>query len=236
MNPSSNNQLEDIFSDIDNTPAQEVKRAGLGVLPTPPKQSYAEPRVIERLPDQPKAPLTVPTVSNRPFYKRPAVLLLLIMVGLVLLTTAALVIYGLVSKYSSQKNVNINYGNQNINKVFTSNVNAAVIPVNTNNVVNTNVGVQNTNTAYWDTDRDGLTDAEETEKYGTDPKKFDTDGDDLTDREEVKVYLTDALKKDTDGDGYNDGDEIKKGYNPNGPGKLYDLDKAINELNNTNTN
>ncbi len=51
-----------------------------------------------------------------------------------------------------------------------------------------------------------------------DPNK-DTDGDGLTDVQE-KIYGTDSNNKDTDGDGFTDGDEVKKGYNPNGPGKL----------------
>jgi hypothetical protein len=79
-----------------------------------------------------------------------------------------------------------------------------------------------------DTDHDGLTDAQEA-KYGTNPLKADTDGDGLTDGEEVKIYGTDPLKADTDGDGYSDGEEVKKGYNPNGPGKLI-MNKATSSL------
>jgi hypothetical protein len=74
-----------------------------------------------------------------------------------------------------------------------------------------------------DTDGDGLTDYEEVKVYGTDPLNPDTDGDGLFDREEVKVYGTDPLNADTDGDGFLDGEEVRNGYNPNGPGRLYDL-------------
>ncbi len=42
-----------------------------------------------------------------------------------------------------------------------------------------------------DTDGDGLTDAEETGTYGTDPTKADTDGDGISDGEEVQVTGTD---------------------------------------------
>jgi len=73
-----------------------------------------------------------------------------------------------------------------------------------------------------DTDQDGLTDEEEL-ALGTDPNNIDTDGDGLFDREEVMVYKTDPLNPDTDGDGYLDGEEVKNGYNPNGPGKLYEI-------------
>jgi len=58
---------------------------------------------------------------------------------------------------------------------------------------------------------------------GTSSDKMDTDDDGLFDREEVKVYLTDPNNPDSDGDGYLDGDEVKGSYNPNGPGKLYEI-------------
>lgn len=48
----------------------------------------------------------------------------------------------------------------------------------------------------------------------------DTDNDGLRDYEEKEIYHTNQNNPDTDNDGYLDGDEIKKGYNPNGKGKL----------------
>ncbi len=48
----------------------------------------------------------------------------------------------------------------------------------------------------------------------------DTDGDGLTDAEETTTYHTNPNLRDTDGDGFSDGEEVKNGYNPNGPGKL----------------
>lgn len=82
------------------------------------------------------------------------------------------------------------------------------------------------NPATVDTDGDGLPDVQE-QALGTDPNNPDTDGDGLTDREEVVVYKTNPLNRDTDGDGYPDGEEVKNGYNPLGPGKLLDLQKAL---------
>ena len=70
-----------------------------------------------------------------------------------------------------------------------------------------------------DADSDGLSDAEE-KQLGTNQNVADTDNDGLTDREEVQIYHTNPLNADTDGDGFLDGEEVKKGYNPNGPGKL----------------
>jgi len=77
-------------------------------------------------------------------------------------------------------------------------------------------------TAVLDTDQDGLTDDEE-KALGTDINNIDTDGDGLFDREEANVYKTNPSIADTDGDGYSDGDEVKNGYNPLGPGKLYEI-------------
>jgi len=70
-----------------------------------------------------------------------------------------------------------------------------------------------------DSDRDGLTDQQETD-LGTDSFEADSDGDNLFDREEVEVYQTDPLNPDTDSDGFLDGSEVKNGYNPKGDGKL----------------
>jgi hypothetical protein len=75
-----------------------------------------------------------------------------------------------------------------------------------------------------DSDGDGLTDAEES-IFGTDPLNIDTDKDGLGDREEVQVYGTDPFNPDTDEDSYLDGQEVSAGYNPNGPGKLFELPK-----------
>lgn len=71
-----------------------------------------------------------------------------------------------------------------------------------------------------DTDADGLTDDQEKEKR-TDPLSWDTDGDLLSDGDEVNTWQTNPLVADTDGDSYKDGDEIRNGYNPKGPGKLF---------------
>ena len=49
-----------------------------------------------------------------------------------------------------------------------------------------------------DTDKDGLSDAEE-KALGTDPKKKDTDGDGISDYDEVKTHHTDPLHEDDDG-------------------------------------
>jgi protein-disulfide isomerase len=50
----------------------------------------------------------------------------------------------------------------------------------------------------------------------------DTDKDGLTNAQE-KLYGTNSNNKDTDGDGFYDGEEVKSGYNPNGSGKLNEV-------------
>jgi len=73
-----------------------------------------------------------------------------------------------------------------------------------------------------DTDKDGLDDIRE-KQLGTDPNNPDTDGDGLSDGDEVLIWHTDPLNPDTDGDGYPDGTEVRNGYNPLGPGKLFNV-------------
>ncbi|OGY79285.1 MAG: hypothetical protein A3B74_00340 [Candidatus Kerfeldbacteria bacterium RIFCSPHIGHO2_02_FULL_42_14] len=77
-----------------------------------------------------------------------------------------------------------------------------------------------------DTDNDGLSNEEE-KNTNSDPADADTDNDGLSDYKEVKVYKTDPRNPDTDKDGYKDGEEVSRYYNPNGPGTLRDVNKAL---------
>ena len=82
-----------------------------------------------------------------------------------------------------------------------------------------------------DTDGDGLDDEREIE-IGIDPNNWDTDGDELSDGDEVIIWKTEPLNPDTDGDSFFDGAEIKNGYNPAGPGKLFEppVDEVVGEM------
>lgn len=77
-----------------------------------------------------------------------------------------------------------------------------------------------------DEDKDGLMDSRERE-LGTDRNNPDSDVDGLTDNEEVTLWSTDPLVNDTDKDGFLDGQEVDNGYNPNGEGKLFN----VNDIN-----
>jgi len=75
-----------------------------------------------------------------------------------------------------------------------------------------------------DKDGDGLDDVKEQE-IGTDPNNWDSDNDGLSDGDEVLIWKTSPINPDTDNDTYLDGAEVKSGYNPNGPGKLFEPPK-----------
>ncbi|OJI07627.1 hypothetical protein BK004_00885 [bacterium CG10_46_32] len=79
--------------------------------------------------------------------------------------------------------------------------------------------------ASLDTDQDGLSDAQEFSN-GTNPRLVDSDNDGLSDWEEIAIFGTNPLNVDSDGDSYVDGQEVQNGYNPLGPGKLLNFEKA----------
>ncbi|MFH1291903.1 MAG: hypothetical protein ABIH87_01765 [bacterium] len=114
--------------------------------------------------------------------------------------------------------------------------NKLALPTSTSTVIGNQIN--NDNILFGetvDTDKDGLDDIRE-EQIKTNPNKADTDEDGLSDGDEVLVWKTDPLDSDTDDDTYLDGQEIKFGYNPLGPGKLFDLPQTITSQESTSTN
>lgn len=77
-----------------------------------------------------------------------------------------------------------------------------------------------------DSDGDGLLDGAEV-TFKTDSFNPDTDADGLTDGDEVLIWKTNPLNPDSDGDGFKDGDEVRNGYNPLGPGKLFEGQNVV---------
>lgn len=72
-----------------------------------------------------------------------------------------------------------------------------------------------------DSDGDGLDDDQEA-TLGLDKSDWDSDDDELSDGDEVIIWETDPKNPDSDGDGYKDGTEVKAGYNPLGPGRIFE--------------
>ncbi|MFH0829175.1 MAG: hypothetical protein V1907_03260 [Candidatus Kerfeldbacteria bacterium] len=71
-----------------------------------------------------------------------------------------------------------------------------------------------------DADADGLTDAEE-QKLGTNPANPDTDKDGLSDFDEVEKYHSNPSKSISGSLKVNDGEAIKKGIDPTTGSKLF---------------
>ena len=80
----------------------------------------------------------------------------------------------------------------------------------------------------YDTDNDGVSDAEDDEdndglgnleevRLGTLPTEADSDFDGLNDYDEINTYGTNPVVADSDGDGLTDGEEIDLGLNPMNP-------------------
>src|SRR3989344_1291061 len=68
--------------------------------------------------------------------------------------------------------------------------------------------------ANADPDGDSLSNFEELNSL-TNPNEYDTDYDGIADADEIKVYNTEPRMADTDGDGFEDGIEIRNGFSPN---------------------
>jgi len=109
-----------------------------------------------------------------------------------------------------------------------------IVEDNTENII----GDMNNDTILFgepvDSDKDGLDDIRE-EELGTNPNNSDTDNDELDDASEVLIWKTNPNNPDTDGDGYTDGTEIKAGYNPLGPGKIFEVEPESTTTTDTTT-
>lgn len=189
-------KTEDIFSEVDKTVKPEALR----------------PR------DNNSSPVTTVIPADDSWLKNKVLIIGLILGGLIIVIGGSYL--GLKLMVKDNTPVNIEDNNQIAPEAPIAPEITAPEAEEVNNVINQ--PIQPTVTQPADSDFDGLTDEEEMQ-LGTNIYTPDTDGDGLTDREEIKVYGTNSLMADTDGDGYPDGDEVKNGFNPNGSGKLLDI-------------
>jgi hypothetical protein len=209
-NKTTPKEPADIFSEVDKAPV------------APPRPAPGMPAV--GLPSQtPNLPAAAPSAAGegkRRNWIKIAIIILVVLIILVLLAIAGRFLY---SKFTHKEEIDAT--NMPLDGL-TNEIGS------TNQVTNENQPVVNTNTEELtpaantnqiiDSDSDGLSDEAEM-VLGTDPKNADTDGDGLFDAEEVNIYKTNPKNADTDGDGYKDGQEVKGGYNPNGPGRIFDV-------------
>lgn len=190
-------ELEDIFSETES-------------VPTPPAE---KPDAFK--PKQASEPLkNKSNISNKSKIK----IILIIVFGVIFLGAGGFFGYRYLMQYL-EKDIQVLEENQE-----TVEPEAIEQNNNINNTDRSNTAEQKTPppVVNIDTDNDGLTDEQE-KALGTDINKTDTDYDGLSDREEVRVYNTNPLDPDTDGDSFADGTEVEKGYNPNGEGRLYEI-------------
>lgn len=205
MTNNKNNQIEDIFADTDKGKKPVSKEA---------RPALARKRMRSELASLPPQPAQAPTPIKK---SRIPLLVLIVFVVLVVIGLGIVLWRGNI--FSNQKNTN------SISEEAVTNTTSTI----TNTTNTPSVELPPVNTAVVDTDGDGLSDEIENE-LGTKINLKDTDNDQLFDREEVVVYKTNPLKSDTDGDGVIDGVEVANGYDPNGPGKLLDLQAEIEKL------
>lgn len=195
--PAAAKPAEDIFADVDKTQpvSEKPARPPEIKLPPPPAEQLTE--------EEPPSPRRSKLV----------IIIIIALIGAGVLATAGWFVFKMVyGQLKSEKKPSPSPVNS-VNKP----------PANVNFLINQPLINQPLNRpTVLDSDHDGLTDEEE-KLYGTDSLKVDTDGDGLTDRDEAKVFKTDPTNSDTDGDGYLDGQEIRAGYDPKGPGKLFEV-------------
>ena len=197
--PPGPDTIDDIFAETEKIEKPEIFKSKVGI---------GEP-----------GEAAVDASKERPAGKfRKIFMFVIIIVGGLLVGSGGYLGYNvLISKFSSDLEAGKEVEEQTENAGIIDQESGGVV-VDKNNQDNVVPGEQ-----VMDSDQDGLSDEEE-KALGTDINNPDTDGDGLFDREEVKVYKTNPLIRDSDGDGFLDGAEVKGGYDPNGPGKLYEIE------------
>lgn len=215
--PQTNQPTEDIFSGVDAAApgGEPVKRPMVNPSPA-----------VDNLPPAPPSVPAVPLGNNKKIIKTVIIILVILIVAAVaaiagkMLYTKFYTVPSVDDTLTANQPALINTNaNINVNQPdLTANLNANLPAANINEPAVVNA-------PPLDSDADGLSDTREIQ-LGTDPYSPDTDKDGLFDRDEVEIYKTNPLNPDTDGDGYLDGAEVKGGYDPNGTGKLLNINNT----------
>ncbi len=195
-NPTPQVEPEDILGGVDKT--------------TPPPPTFNRPAPISRstMLDGPATTATNPMMPPSRSYKG---LITAVIVVIVVVGVGGLAWYAYGQYFSASPTV-----------VPTTVKTTTTDQKSSDKTTNPTTVTTNQATADLDSDSDGIADAKE-KTLGTDPYSLDSDLDGLHDKAEIDVYKTDPLKPDTDNDGYKDGEEVKAGYDPNGPGRLFEV-------------
>ncbi|MEK7511920.1 MAG: hypothetical protein AAB575_02785 [Patescibacteria group bacterium] len=201
-------KVVDIFDGVDKAP--EVA----------PSTNNSAPRVATSS-TQPYVNQSLPVQSHKKFYIITGVVVLLLVLIVAVIASVKYVAGLKECSGPGCSPPDLKQDEQKVDEVVTPDV---VVPAEVTTDTTTQELVVNV-----DTDKDGLTDAEEI-AAGTNPVKTDSDSDGLFDYDEVKKFGTDPLNADTDGDGFLDGEEILGGYNPKGPGKLLNFEAEIGKM------
>lgn len=206
----------DILGDVDRvepevkTPQTPSIAPDLGRLDSRP----TVPPAMSKMPDSP--------VSKEPVFGQKKKIVVVLMVLIIISVLGGAAWYAYATFFASSSAPAAIDQNQQQNTQQQQNVNTAGTQNIGNNNVDTTGQINEEPEVIIDTDKDGLTDAEEA-TYGTDPTKVDTDLDGLTDRDEVIVFKTDPNNPDSDGDTFIDGEEVRAGYDPKGEGRLLEV-------------
>lgn len=238
---------DDMFAGVEkddaplNPPAPVTPDAlSAGILKKKENILPAAARLIE---PQPVAPASLPSAMYN--VKEP-------ILGKILITLLLMVViaglawggYWFYSNYYKRADANLPAANPVSSSIpevapSLSNVPAPVSPAATDNTAvpnQENVGANTANNEILfgepvDSDQDGLDDAREG-VLGTNPANKDSDNDGLSDGDEVIIWKTNPLNPDSDGDTHPDGKEVNLGYNPLGPGRLFEASSTANSSTN----
>ncbi len=226
---------EDMFSPVDDSAASVVGQKPISAeeAPLPPASALsvgvlkpksntppAVPKVMTPPMDSMSNPASYPTKG--PVFGRILITVLLIVILGGLFGGGGWFVYTRFIKKSSTELQNIkNNQTPEVSLPAQSPDNLVTIPTPNENLSGNATDTKLLFGEPIDSDGDGLTDDREKELI-TDPTNWDTDHDGLSDYDEVTIWKTDPKNQDTDGDTYQDGAEVKNGYNPAGPGKIFE--------------